>query len=78
MEELAQNTGILAKSVAVLGGCEEHSSLSRALSQLAEVEEKLDKVQEVQADDDFFIFAEFVKDYVGLLQSVKVCLYSFY
>ena len=39
--ELAQNTGAFAKSAAMLGNAEEHTALSRALSQLAEVEEKV-------------------------------------
>jgi len=38
---LAQNTGAFAKSAAMLGNAEEHTALSRALSQLAEVEEKV-------------------------------------
>ncbi len=35
--ELAANTGAFAKSAAMLGNAEEHTALSRALSQLAEV-----------------------------------------
>lgn len=37
-KELAMLTGGVAKSAAMLSTCEEHTGLSRALSQLADVE----------------------------------------
>lgn len=37
-KELSSFTGSVAKSAAVLSTCEEHTGLSRALSQLADVE----------------------------------------
>lgn len=37
-KELSSLTGSVAKSAAVLSTCEEHTGLSRALSQLADVE----------------------------------------
>ena len=40
-KDLALLTSSFAKSAAMLSNCEEHTSLSRALSQLAEVEEKV-------------------------------------
>lgn len=40
-KELANSTGSFAKSAAVLSNCEEHTGLSRALSQLADVFEKV-------------------------------------
>jgi sorting nexin-1/2 len=40
-KDLAVLTSAFAKSAAMLSNCEEHTSLSRALSQLAEVEEKV-------------------------------------
>lgn len=70
--EVAQNTGAFAKSCAMLANAEEHTALSRALSQLAEVEEKVDALHLDQADSDFFVFAELIKDYVTLIGSVKV------
>merc|ERR1711976_257971 len=70
-KELAINTGAFAKSAAMLGNAEEHTALSRALSQLAEVEEKLDQLHMDQADADFFVLSELVKDYVALIGSVK-------
>ena len=70
--ELALNTGQFAKSAAMLGNAEEHTALSRALSQLAEVEEKIDQLHMDQADNDFFVFSELIKDYISLIGAVKV------
>lgn len=70
-KELAFNTGQFARSAAMLGNAEEHTSLSRALSQLAEIEEKVEQLHADQADSDFFVFAELVKDYVSMLGAVK-------
>ena len=60
----------------MLGNAEEHTALSRALSQLAEIEEKVDQLHLDQADGDFFVLAELVKDYVTLIGAVKVSLAS--
>ena len=56
----------------MLGNVEEHTTLSRALSQLAETEEKIEAVQKQQADTDFYVLAELLKDYIALIGSVKV------
>ena len=48
------------------------SGLSRALSHLAEVEEKVEQVQIEQANGDYFQFSETIRDYVALLGAVKV------
>jgi sorting nexin-1/2 len=63
---------MFARSVATLANTEEHTSLSRALSQLAEVEEKVDSVHAAQADADYYVLAELIHDYVGMIQAVKV------
>ncbi|GFQ81676.1 sorting nexin-1 [Trichonephila clavata] len=70
-KELAVNTGAFSKSAAMLGNCEEHTALSRALSQLAEVEEKIEHLQSQQAGQDFFLLAELLKDYIALIGAVK-------
>uniref|UniRef100_T1IUB9 PX domain-containing protein n=1 Tax=Strigamia maritima TaxID=126957 RepID=T1IUB9_STRMM len=70
-KELSQSTALFAKSAAMLSNCEEHTALSRALSQLAEVEEKVDQLQLDQANHDFFIFAELLKDYIALIGAIK-------
>ncbi|XP_050421935.1 sorting nexin-2 isoform X2 [Adelges cooleyi] len=66
-KELAHASGSFAKSAAVLSNCEEHTGLSRALSQLADVE----SVRTEQANTDFSIFCELLKDYIGLIGAVK-------
>lgn len=56
----------------MLGNSEDHTALSRALSQLAEVEEKIDQLHQDQANADFYLFSELLGDYVRLLTAVKV------
>lgn len=70
--ELANLTSSFAKSAAVLSNCEEHNTLSRALSQLAEVEEKVENLYNYQANSDFSILCELLKDYVALIGAIKV------
>lgn len=75
LTDLANATGIFAKSAAMLANCEEHTSLSRALSQLAETEEKIDLLYQEQGTADYYVLAELLRDYVGLLGTVKVITY---
>ncbi|KAI7798275.1 putative sorting nexin-2, partial [Triplophysa rosa] len=70
-KELSVNTASFAKSAAMLGNSEDHTALSRALSQLAEVEEKIDQLHQEQAYADFYHFSELLGDYVRLLTAVK-------
>lgn len=70
--ELSTSTSSLARSTALLANMEEHTGLSRVLSQLAEVEEKLESYHQDQADRDYFVLSELAKDYVGLMGAVKV------
>jgi len=58
----------------MLGAAEEHTALSRALSQLAETEEKIEQLHKDQSEQDFYVMAELLKDYIALLGSVKVKL----
>jgi len=69
--ELVSNTAQFAKSCALLSNAEEHTGLSRALSHLAEVEEKVEQVHVEQANGDFFQLSETIRDYVALLGAVK-------
>uniref|UniRef100_A0A4W5NNK7 Sorting nexin-2 n=1 Tax=Hucho hucho TaxID=62062 RepID=A0A4W5NNK7_9TELE len=57
-KELCGNTAVFAKSMAMLGNSEDNTALSRALSQLAEVEDKMETLHQEQAASDFFILAE--------------------
>ncbi|XP_037114954.1 sorting nexin-2 isoform X2 [Syngnathus acus] len=70
-KELSQSTAQFAKSAAMLGNSEDHTALSRALSQLAEVEEKIEQQYQQQATADFYFLAELLGDYVRLLTAVK-------
>ncbi|XP_021063468.1 sorting nexin-1 [Mus pahari] len=70
-KELALNTALFAKSLAMLGSSEDNTALSRALSQLAEVEEKIEQLHQEQANNDFFLLAELLSDYIRLLAIVR-------
>uniref|UniRef100_A0A673IL83 PX domain-containing protein n=1 Tax=Sinocyclocheilus rhinocerous TaxID=307959 RepID=A0A673IL83_9TELE len=69
-KELSVNTASFAKSAAMLGNSEDHTALSRALSQLAEVEEKIDQLHQDQACADFYLISELLGDYVRLITGV--------
>ncbi|KAM6105777.1 LOW QUALITY PROTEIN: sorting nexin-2 [Pterocles gutturalis] len=73
-KELSANTAAFA-SAAMLGNSEDHTALSRALSQLAEVEEKIDQLHQEQAFADF-CFSELLGDYIRLIAAVKGVLSS--
>ncbi|CAH1796001.1 unnamed protein product [Owenia fusiformis] len=70
-KDLSVHTATFARSAAMLGNAEEHTALSRALSQLAELEEKVEAVVQDQSDSDFYLFSELVKDYIGEIGVVK-------
>ncbi|XP_069018134.1 sorting nexin-1a isoform X2 [Embiotoca jacksoni] len=69
--ELSLNTASFAKSTAMLGSAEDNTALSRALSQLAEVEDKMEQLHQDQAANDTFSFAELIADYIRLLGAVR-------
>lgn len=58
----------------MLGSSEDNTALSRALSQLAEVEEKIEQLHQEQANNDFFLLAELLSDYIRLLAIVRVSI----
>uniref|UniRef100_A0AAQ4R5K3 PX domain-containing protein n=1 Tax=Gasterosteus aculeatus aculeatus TaxID=481459 RepID=A0AAQ4R5K3_GASAC len=66
-KELSLNTASFAKSTAMLGSAEDNTALSRALSQLAEVEDKMEQLHQEQAANDTFSFAELIADYVRVV-----------
>lgn len=70
-KELSLNTASFAKSAAMLGSAEDNTALSRALSQLAEVEDKMEQLHQDQAANDTFSFAEMIADYIRLLGAVR-------
>lgn len=70
--DLCGSTAVFAKSMAMLGNSEDNTALSRALSQLAELEDKMEQLHQEQAASDFFIFEELLADYIRLLGAVRV------
>jgi len=68
---LTGHTYMVSKSLAALGSTEENSKLSAALDQLSDVYQKVEKVHEEQARDDFFLLSEMVHDYIGIVGAVK-------
>ncbi|CAJ1056163.1 sorting nexin-1a [Xyrichtys novacula] len=70
-KELSLNTASFAKSAAMLGSAEDNTALSRALSQLSEVEDKIEQLHQDQAANDTFNFAEVIADYLRLLGAVR-------
>ncbi|XP_061576825.1 sorting nexin-1-like [Cololabis saira] len=70
-KELSLNTANFAKSAAMLGSAEDNTALSRALSQLAEVEDKMEQLHQDQAAHDTFTFSELMADYIRLLGAVR-------
>ena len=70
-KNLAQSTGSVSRSLAILSGSEENSALSSAIAQLSTVQEKLEQVHYDQATADFYYLSELIKDYIGLVGAVK-------
>lgn len=70
-KQMASSAGDLSKSLSLLANCEDHTSLSRSLSKLAETEEEINSLYTRVSDTDYFIFSELIKDYLGLLNSIK-------
>ena len=59
-----------------MASSEEQLNLSRALSQLGEIYEKIEQIYLDQSNADYFIFSELVKDYVCLFDNIKEILYQ--
>lgn len=74
--DLTSSTKEFAKSSAILSSSEEQLNLSRALSQLGEIYEKIEQIYLDQSNADYFIFSELVKDYVCLFDNIKEIFYQ--
>uniref|UniRef100_A0A5S6Q901 PX domain-containing protein n=1 Tax=Trichuris muris TaxID=70415 RepID=A0A5S6Q901_TRIMR len=70
-KEYSVATEAFCKCLSMLTACEENTSLSRALSLLCETMENVSQLQNDQADKDFFILYEMLKDYVAIIEVVK-------
>jgi len=73
---LSTSTKDFSKSTAILANSEEQLSLSRALSQLGEIYEKIDQIYLDQSNADYFVFGELVRDYVSLFDNIKELFYQ--
>uniref|UniRef100_A0A2A4J038 Sorting nexin/Vps5-like C-terminal domain-containing protein n=1 Tax=Heliothis virescens TaxID=7102 RepID=A0A2A4J038_HELVI len=56
---------------AALSGADPHAPLSRALSHTADLHEKIEHLRLEQSNTDFYVLAEHVKDYLGLIGAIK-------
>jgi sorting nexin-1/2 len=70
-KELCGCTNSFVKSLGVLANVEENSSVSRALTRLSEVQEKVESLHMEQSNRDLYIFGETIRDYVALIDSIK-------
>jgi len=77
-KEVVMNTTNFAKSASLLSSSEEDTGLSRALSQLAELEEKMEQLHNDQSRVDFFVLCETLKEYIGLVMAVKAIFHQRY
>eukprot|EP00795_Rhopilema_esculentum_P006374 gene6374-11810_t len=75
-KDVVTNTTNFAKSASLLSSSEEHTGLSRALSQLAELEEKMEQLHHDQSNIDFFLLCESLKEYLGLILAVKAIFHQ--
>ena len=73
---MSTSTKDFSKSTAILANSEEQISLSRALSQLGEIYEKIDQIYLDQSNADYFVFGELVRDYVSLFDNIKELFYQ--
>ncbi|XP_003386746.1 PREDICTED: sorting nexin-2-like isoform X1 [Amphimedon queenslandica] len=70
-KELCGCTAGLVKNLAMLANVEENNSVSRALTRLSEVEEKVESLHSEQSNVDLYVFGETIRDYVALLGSLR-------
>ena len=70
--ELAFATGQFATSVGLLATSEEAFHLARSLEGLSRTEEKVEMTLQEQADADFAYILELIRDYLALVNAVKV------
>ena len=72
LPDLVGANATASKGLAVLSNVEENKSVSHALARLSEVEEKVGQLQHQQYKADLFVITETIKDYVGLMNSIRV------
>lgn len=70
--DLVAANATASKGLAVLSNVEENKSVSHALARLSEVEDKVGQLHQQQHKVDLFLITETIKDYVGLMNSIRV------
>ncbi|XP_038211247.1 sorting nexin-2 [Zerene cesonia] len=69
--ELAARSHEAARSVAAAAAADPHAPLSRALSHLSDLHEKIEHLRIEQSNTDFYVLTEHIKDYLGLIGAIK-------
>ncbi|XP_034835258.1 sorting nexin-2 [Maniola hyperantus] len=69
--ELATRAHDAARSIAAAAAADPHAPLSRALSHLSDLHEKIEHLRNEQANTDFYVLTEHIKDYLGLIGAIK-------
>ncbi|KPJ03274.1 PREDICTED: sorting nexin-2 [Papilio xuthus] len=69
--ELAARSHDAARAAAALSAADPHPPLSRALSHLADLHEKIEHLRMEQSNTDFYVLTEHIKDYLGLIGAIK-------
>merc|ERR1711962_378647 len=73
-KRLAQHTVAFSKSLTMLADVGNNQEMAQALGKLSEVENEVGKFQELQAKSDFYLLSQLVRDYIGIVGSVREVL----
>ncbi|XP_041984431.1 sorting nexin-2 [Aricia agestis] len=69
--ELAARGHDAARALAAAAAADPHAPLSRALSHLADLHEKIEHLRNEQSNTDFYVLTEHIKDNLGLIGAIK-------
>ncbi|CAG4947657.1 sorting nexin-2 [Colias croceus] len=69
--ELAARSHEGARCIAAAAAADPHAPLSRALSHLSDLHEKIEHLRIEQSNTDFYVLTEHIKDYLGLIGAIK-------
>ena len=58
----------------MLADVENNQDISDALNKLSEAEDEVGKFQELQAKSDLYLLSELVRDYIGIVGSIREVL----
>jgi len=73
-KRLAQHTLAFSKSLIMLADVENNQEITEALGKLSEVENEVGKFEELQAKSDLYLLSELVRDYIGIVGSIREVL----